>query len=43
MFNWGKIMNAEEIIKLNKEALYSSLSSSDKFAKFFIKSILFIK
>ena len=40
MFNWGKIMNAEEIIKLNKEALYSSLSSSDKFAKFFNKSIL---
>ena len=40
MFNWGKIMNAEEIIKLNKEALYSSLSSSDKFGKFFNKSIL---
>ena len=35
-----KIMNAEEIIKLNKEALYSSLSSSDKFSKFFNKSIL---
>ncbi len=34
------IMNAEEIIKLNKEALYSSLSSSDKFGKFFNKSIL---
>ena len=33
-------MNAEEIIKLNKEALYSSLSSSDKFGKFFNKSIL---
>ena len=33
-------MNAEEIIKLNKEALYSSLSSSDKFSKFFNKSIL---
>ena len=40
MFNWGKIMNAEEIIKLNKEALYSSLTSSDKFGKFFNKSIL---
>ena len=35
-----KIMNAEEIIKLNKEALYSSLCSSDKFGKFFNKSIL---
>ena len=33
-------MNAEEIIKLNKEALYSSLSSSDKFGKFYNKSIL---
>ena len=33
-------MNAEEIIKLNKEALYSSLSSSDIFGKFFNKSIL---
>ena len=33
-------MNAEEIIKLNKEALYSSLTSSDKFGKFFNKSIL---
>ena len=33
-------MNAEEIIKLNKEALYSSLTSSDKFGKFFLKSIL---
>ncbi|MFL2543251.1 MAG: hypothetical protein ACJ0RC_01780 [Alphaproteobacteria bacterium] len=40
MFNWGKIMNAEQIIKLNKEALYSSLSSNDKFGKFFNKSIL---
>ena len=40
MFNWGKIMNAEEIIKLNKEALYSSLTSSNKFGKFFNKSIL---
>jgi len=35
-----KIMNAEEIIKLNKEALYSSLTSSDTFGKFFNKSIL---
>ena len=33
-------MNAEEIIKLNKEALYSSLASSDIFGKFFNKSIL---
>ena len=33
-------MNAEEIIKLNKEALYSSLTSSDTFGKFFNKSIL---
>ena len=33
-------MNAEEIIKLNKEALYSSLTSKDKFGKFFNKSIL---
>ena len=33
-------MNAEEKIKLNKEALYSSLTSSDKFGKFFNKSIL---
>ena len=33
-------MNAEEIIKLNKEALYSSLTSSDKFGRFFNKSIL---
>ena len=33
-------MNAEEIIKLNKEALYSSLTSSDVFGKFFNKSIL---
>ena len=33
-------MNAEEIIKLNKEALYDSLTSSDKFGKFFNKSIL---
>ena len=33
-------MNSEEIIKLNKEALYSSLTSSDKFGKFFNKSIL---
>ena len=33
-------MNAEEIIKLNKEALYSSLTSRDTFGKFFNKSIL---
>ena len=33
-------MNAEEIIKLNKEALYSTLTSSDKFGRFFNKSIL---
>ena len=33
-------MNAEEIIKLNKEALYSSLTSSDICGKFFNKSIL---
>ena len=33
-------MNAEEIIKLNKEALYSSLTSTDIFGKFFNKSIL---
>ena len=33
-------MNAEEIIKLNKEALYSSLNNSGKFGKFFNKSIL---
>ena len=33
-------MNAEEIIKLNNEALYSSLTSSDIFGKFFNKSIL---
>ena len=33
-------MNAEEIIKLNKQALYSSLTSSDIFGKFFNKSIL---
>ena len=33
-------MNAEEIIKLNKEALFSSLTSSDVFGKFFNKSIL---
>ena len=36
----GKIMNAEEIIKLNKEALYSGLTSNDNFCKFFNKSIL---
>ena len=36
----GTNMNAEEIIKLNKEALYSSLTSSDIFGKFFNKSIL---
>ena len=33
-------MNAEEIIKLNKEALYSSLTSKDTYGKFFNKSIL---
>ena len=33
-------MNAEEIIKLNKTALYSSLESKDVFGKFFNKSIL---
>ena len=33
-------MNAEEIIKLNKEALYSTLASKDIFGKFFNKSIL---
>ena len=36
----GTNMNAEEIIKLNKEALYSSLTSSNIFGKFFNKSIL---
>ena len=33
-------MNEEEIIKLNKEALYSSFKNSDTFGKFFNKSIL---
>jgi len=33
-------MNAEEIINLNKKALYSSLTSSNIFGKFFNKSIL---
>ena len=33
-------MNAEEIIKLKKTALYSSLESSNFFCKFFNKSIL---
>ena len=33
-------MNAEEIIKLKKTALYSSLLSSDTYGKFFNKSIL---
>ena len=33
-------MNSEQIIKLNKEALYSTLTSSDKFGRFFNKSIL---
>ena len=33
-------MNNEEIIKFNKKALYSSLTSSDKFSRFFNKSIL---
>ena len=35
----GKIYECREIIKLNK-ALYSSLTSSDKFGRFFNKSIL---
>ena len=30
-------MNAEEIIKLNKEALYASLTSTDTCGKFFNK------
>ena len=33
-------MNAEEIINLNKKALYSSLTSTDVSSKFFNKSIL---
>ena len=33
-------MNAEEVIKLNKEVLYSSLTSTNTFGKFFNKSIL---
>ena len=33
-------MNSEQIIRLNKEALYSSLTSSDKFGRFINKSIL---
>ena len=33
-------MNAEEIIKLKKTALYSSLESTNVFSKFFNKSIL---
>ncbi len=33
-------MNAEEIINFNKKALYSSLTSSDIFGRFFNKSIL---
>ena len=33
-------MNSEQIIRLNKEALYSTLTSSDKFGRFFNKSIL---
>jgi len=33
-------MNAEEIINLNKKALYSSVCGSDVFDKFFNKSIL---
>ena len=33
-------MNAEEIIKLKKNALYTSLESKDFFGKFFNKSIL---
>ena len=35
-----KNMNAEEIIKLKKKALYSSLESKNYFGKFFNKSIL---
>ena len=33
-------MNAEEIIKLKKNALYNSLDSNDFFGKFFNKSML---
>ena len=33
-------MNAEEIININKKALYSSLTSSDATRRFFNKSIL---
>tara|TARA_B100000902_G_scaffold97536_1_gene100107 strand:+ start:1410 stop:1769 length:360 start_codon:yes stop_codon:yes gene_type:complete len=33
-------MNAEEIIRLKKKALYISLESKDLFGKFFYKSIL---
>ena len=33
-------MNAEEIVNLNKKALYSSLTSSDICSRFFNKSIL---
>ena len=33
-------MNAEEIIKLKKTALYTSLKSTNTFGKFFNKSIL---
>ena len=33
-------MNAEEIIKLKKNALYTSLESKDFFGKFFNKSML---
>ncbi len=33
-------MNAEEIINFNKQALYNSLTSTDKFGRFFNKSIL---
>mgnify|MGYP001584787729 FL=1 len=33
-------MNAEEIIKLKKKALYSSIKSPEFFGKFFNKSIL---
>ena len=33
-------MNSEQIIRLTKEALYSTLTSSDKFGRFFNKSIL---
>ena len=33
-------MNAVEIVNFNKQALYASLTSEDKFGRFFNKSIL---